>query len=121
MVKNNHHSQAEYEELSKKPVGAKRYDVDNNNEGTGTYFREYLRTDVMPKLLKDLKNEDGKPYNLYTDGLKIYTTLNAKMQQFAEESVVAHMEKLQKQFDQHWKNANTEKPWGDDKWIDKQV
>jgi penicillin-binding protein 1A len=121
MVKNNHLSQAEYEELSKKPVGAKRYDVDNNNEGTGTYFREYLRTDVMPKLLKDLKNEDGKPYNLYTDGLKIYTTLNAKMQQFAEESVVAHMEKLQKQFDQHWKNANTEKPWGDDKWIDKQV
>ncbi|HLP94302.1 MAG TPA: transglycosylase domain-containing protein [Saprospiraceae bacterium] len=121
MVKNNHLSQAEYDELSKKPVGAKRYDVDNNNEGTGTYFREYLRTDVMPKLLKDLKNEDGKPYNLYTDGLKIYTTLNAKMQQFAEESVLTQMEKLQKQFDQHWKNVKGEKPWGDDKWIDKQV
>lgn len=121
MVKNNHLSQAEYDELSKKPVGAKRYDVDNNNEGTGTYFREHLRTDVMPKLLKDLKNEDGKPYNLYTDGLKIYTTLNAKMQQYAEESVLAQMEKLQKQFDQHWKNVKGEKPWGDDKWIDKQV
>lgn len=121
MVKNEHLTQAEYDELSKKPVGAKRYDVDNNNEGAGTYFREYLRTDVMPKLLKDLKNEDGKPYNLYTDGLKIYTTLNAKMQQYAEESVLTHMEKLQKQFDQHWKNSKTEKPWGDDKWIDKQV
>lgn len=121
MVKNGHLSQQEYDDLSKKPVGAKRYNVDNNNEGTGTYFREHLRTDVMPKLLKDLRNTDGKPYNLYTDGLKIYTTLHSKMQQFAEESVQAHMQKLQKQFDQHWKNYKQEKPWGDDKWIDKQV
>ncbi len=121
MVNNGHLTQAEYDELSKKPVGAKRHNVDSNNEGTGTYFREHLRTDVMPKILKDLRNADGKPYNLYTDGLKIYTTLNSKMQQFAEESVQAHMQKLQKQFDQHWKNYKQEKPWGDDKWIDKQV
>lgn len=121
MVKNGHLTQKEYDDLSQKPVGAKRYDVDNNNEGTGTYFREHLRTDVMPKLLKNLKNEDGKPYNLYTDGLKIYTTLHSTMQQYAEEAVLKHMEKLQKQFDQHWKNYKQEKPWGDDKWIDKQV
>jgi penicillin-binding protein 1A len=121
MVKNNHLTQAEYDELSKKPVGAKRYNVDSNNEGTGTYFREHLRTEVMPKILKDLKNEDGKPYNLYTDGLKIYTTIDAKMQQFAEESVQKHMQGLQKQFDAHWKNYTLEKAWGDDKWIDKQV
>ncbi len=121
MVNNGHLTQAEYEELSKKPVGAKRYNVDSNNEGTGTYFREHLRTDVMPKILKDLKNADGKPYNLYTDGLKIYTTLNSKMQQFAEESVQKHMQGLQKQFDAHWKNYKLEKPWGDDKWIDKQI
>jgi len=121
MVNNGHLTQAEYDELSKKPVGAKRYNVDSNNEGTGTYFREHLRTDVMPKILKDLKNEDGKPYNLYTDGLKIYTTLNAKMQQYAEESVQKHMQGLQKQFDTHWKNYKLEKAWGDDKWIDKQV
>jgi len=121
MVKNGHLTQAEFDELSKKPVGAKRHNVDSNNEGTGTYFREHLRTDVMPKILKDLKNADGKPYNLYTDGLKIYTTLNSKMQQFAEESVQAHMQKLQKQFDQHWKNYKLEKPWGDDKWIEKQI
>jgi len=121
MVNNGHLTQAEYDELSKKPVGAKRYNVDSNNEGTGTYFREHLRTDVMPKILKDLRNPDGKPYNLYTDGLKIYTTLNSKMQQFAEESVLTHMEKLQKQFDTHWKNYKLEKAWGDDKWIDKQI
>jgi len=121
MVNNGHLTQAEYDELSKKPVGAKRYNVDSNNEGTGTYFREHLRTDVMPKILKDLKNADGKPYNLYTDGLKIYTTLNSKMQQFAEESVQKHMQGLQKQFDAHWKNYKLEKAWGDDKWIDKQI
>lgn len=121
MVKNGHLTEKEYEELSKKPVGAKRYNVDSNNEGAGTYFREHLRTDVMPKILKDLKNADGKPYNLYTDGLKIYTTLNSQMQQFAEESVKKHMQGLQKQFDTHWKNYKQEKAWGDDKWIDKQV
>lgn len=121
MVKNGHLTQKEYDELSKKPVGAKRFDVDNNNEGTGTYFREHLRTDVMPDILKDLRNEDGKPYNLYTDGLKIYTTLDSRMQLIAEDAMVKHMQNLQKLFDQHWKNYKQEKPWGDDKWIDKQV
>lgn len=121
MVRNNHLTQAEYDELSKKPVGAKNYNLDGNNEGTGMYFREYLRTDIMPQILKNLKNEDDKPYNLYTDGLKIYTTLNSKMQQFAEEAVQKHMGELQKQFDQHWKGYKAEKPWGDDKWIEQQV
>ncbi|MFN0216752.1 MAG: transglycosylase domain-containing protein [Saprospiraceae bacterium] len=121
MVKNGHLNQEEYDELSRKPVGAKRYNVDNNNTGVGTYFREHLRTDVMPKILKDVKNPDGKPYNLYTDGLKIYTTLDSKMQQLAEQSVQTHMQKLQDQFDKHWKNYKQEKAWGDDKWIDKQI
>jgi penicillin-binding protein 1A len=117
MVKNNHLTQKEYDELSEKPVGAKRYNVDSNNDGTGTYFREYLRTSVMPKLLKNIQKEDGSNYNLYTDGLKIYTTLHSKMQQYAEESVQKHMQELQKQFNQHWKNYKQEKPWGDDRWI----
>ncbi|HRI59524.1 MAG TPA: transglycosylase domain-containing protein, partial [Saprospiraceae bacterium] len=118
MVKNGDLTQEQYDELSKKPVGAKYYNVDSNNEGTGTYFREYLRTDVMPKLLeKYRKEEEEGKYNLYTDGLKIYTTLHSKMQQYAEEAVQKHMGDLQKQFDQHWKNYKKEKPWGDDKWV----
>ena len=121
MVRNNHLTQTEYEELSKKPVGAKNYNLDGNNEGVGMYFREYLRTDVMPKILKNIKNEDDEPYNLYTDGLKIYTTLDSKIQQYAEEAVQKHMGELQKQFDDHWKGYKTEKPWGDDKWIDQQL
>ena len=121
MVKNGDLTEKEYQEASNKPVGAKRYNVDNNNDGTGTYFREHLRTDVMPALLETHRREDGSKYNLYTDGLKIYTTLHSKMQQFAEEAVQKHMGELQRQFDQHWKNYKTEKPWGDDKWIDLQV
>lgn len=121
MVKNGHLTEKEFNDLSAKPVGAKRYTSDGNNEGTGTYFREHLRTDVMPQLLKKIGQEDGNTYNLYTDGLKIYTTLNSKMQQYAEEAVEEHMSKLQKQFDDHWKNAGKERPWGDDKWIEETV
>lgn len=117
MVKNEHLTQQEFEELSKKPVGAKYYNVDSNNEGAGTYFREYLRTDVMPKLLGKYRKDEEEKYNLYTDGLKIYTTLHSKMQQYAEEAIQKHMQELQKQFDQHWKNYKKDKPWGDDKWV----
>lgn len=117
MVRNGDLTQEEYDKIKEKPVGAKRYNVDSNNDGLGTYFREYLRTDVMPKLLEKYRKEDDEKYNLYTDGLKIYTTLHSKMQQYAEEAVGKHMQELQKQFDQHWKNYKKEKPWGDDKWV----
>lgn len=121
MVKNGHLSEKEYDELSAKPLGAKNYNVDGSNDGLGTYFREYLRTELMPRLLKDRKDDEGEPYNLYTSGLKIYTTLDSRLQQFAEDAVQKHMGELQGQFDQHWKNEKKEKPWGDDKWVDQQV
>jgi penicillin-binding protein 1A len=121
MVQNGKLSEKECEELLKKPVGAKRYGGDGNNDGAATYFREHLRTEVMPKLLKNYQKPDGTSYNLYRDGLKIYTTLHSKMQQYAEEAVQKHMQTLQKTFDQHWKNYKQSKPWGDDKWIDEQV
>ena len=121
LIKNGKLSQGEYDKLKEKPVGAKKYGGDNNNDGTGTYFREYLRTEVMPDLLKGLTKEDGTNYNLYRDGLKIYTSLDSRMQQYAEESVQKHMKDLQSKFDQHWKGYKAEKAWGDDKWIDEQV
>ncbi len=121
MVRNGDLSQQEYDEYSKKPVSAKNYRVDNNNEGLGTYFREHLRTEVMPDILARYPKEDGTKYNLYTDGLKIYTTLHSKMQQYAEEAVQKQMQDLQQKFNQHWKNYKKDKPWGDDKWIEQQV
>ncbi|MEZ4943129.1 MAG: transglycosylase domain-containing protein [Saprospiraceae bacterium] len=121
MIQKGKVTQPEYEALMQKPVGAKRYSRDGNNEGTATYFREYLRTEVMPKLLKQYPKEDGTPYNLYTDGLKVYTTLHSKMQRYAEEAAQEQMKSLQKLFDQHWKNYKNDKPWGDDKWIEDQM
>lgn len=121
MQKNGHLTEQEYTELSKKPLGAKRYSVDSNNDGPGTYFREYLRTEVMPQLLKNNPKEDGSLYDLYRDGLKIYTTLHSKMQQYGEEAVQKHLQQLQAKFNEHWKNYKKEKPWGDDKWIVQQV
>ncbi len=121
MISNGKVTQEQYVELVKKPVGAKRNNRDDNNDGAATYFREYLRTDILPKLLKDRPKEDGTNYNLYTDGLKVYTTLHSKIQQYAEESVQKQMQSLQEQFDKHWKNYKAEKPWGDDKWIDDQI
>lgn len=121
MVRNGHLTQKEFDELSKKPVGARKEVIDRNSDGPGTYFREYLRTSVMPKILQNIKKEDGSAYNLYTDGLKIYTTLHSKMQQYAEEAVAKQMSDLQQKFDQHWKTYKKDKPWGDDKWIIEQV
>ena len=86
-------------------------------DGEATYFREHLRTTVMPAILKGHKKPDGTDYNLYTDGLKIYTTIHSKMQQYAEESVAKHMSYLQDQFNKHWKGYPRDKPWGDDRWI----
>jgi penicillin-binding protein 1A len=121
MLRNGHLSQSAYEALCRKAVGAKRHATGGNNEGSATYFREYLRTVEMRKILKKYPKEDGDPYNLYTDGLKIYTTVDSRMQRFAEESVAQHIRKLQDQFDTHWKNYKEDKPWGDDKWILEQV
>ncbi len=114
-------SQEEYDALIKKPVGAFQHEDIGNNEGLGTYFREYLRTKELPKILKDIVKEDGTPYNIYTDGLKIYTTLDSRMQKHGEQAVFKHMSYLQKEFVKHWKGYKDEKPWGDDKWIDEQV
>jgi penicillin-binding protein 1A len=120
MIKDGRLGEKECEELLKKPLGAKKYGGDGNNDGSGTYFREYLRTKVMPRILEDLKKEDGTPYNLYRDGLRIHTTLNSRMQEHAEAAVREKMGPLQAKFNQHWKNAK-EKPWGDDKWILEQI
>ncbi|NOQ24810.1 MAG: penicillin-binding protein [Bacteroidales bacterium] len=78
-----------------------------NTEGPAPYFREYVRKQCID-ILKDKKRSDGSTYNLYTDGLKVYTTLNGQMQEYLEQSVADHLSKLQVTFDDHW---NGEEPW----------
>jgi penicillin-binding protein 1A len=77
--------------------------------GTATYFREYLRKELS-HWIESQVNPEGKPYNLYRDGFKIYTTIDSRMQLYAEEAVRSQMKDLQKAFDQHWRGQD---PWGD--------
>ncbi|MGF1556854.1 transglycosylase domain-containing protein [Paucihalobacter sp.] len=83
------------------------YQYYNHDRGIATHFREELRREVT-KILDTLKNEDGKPYNLYNDGLKIYTTIDYKMQHYAEAAMKLHMSKLQRAFEESWGN---QAPW----------
>ncbi len=79
-----------------------QYRSEDHNFGLGTYFREYLRGDLM-QWCREHKKSDGTPYNIYRDGLKIYTTINSRMQKYAEEAVAEHLPQLQKKFNEHWK------------------
>lgn len=72
-----------------------RYRKLDQNTGYAPYFREVLKDEVQA-LLKGLKNEDGEPYDIYNDGLKIHTTINPKMQTYAEEAIAQQMPGLQK-------------------------
>ena len=69
-----------------------------HDEGIATYFREYVRS-FMHEWIEENPKTDGSKYNIYSDGLKIFTTIDSKMQEYAEEAVDEHMKHLQKEFD----------------------
>ncbi|MFE3871401.1 penicillin-binding protein 1A [Flavobacterium sp. ZS1P70] len=73
------------------------FKLETHKEGTATYFREYLR-DYLKKWAEENKKPDGSDYDVYKDGLKIYTTIDSRMQLHAEEAVAAHMANLQEEF-----------------------
>lgn len=73
------------------------FKLESHKDGTATYFREYLR-EYMKKWVEDNKKPDGSDYNIYKDGLRIYTTIDSRMQLYAEEAVEAHMANLQEEF-----------------------
>ncbi|NND33879.1 MAG: penicillin-binding protein [Saprospiraceae bacterium] len=83
------------------------YQPESHDLGLATYFRAHLRAEVDEKL-KAIQKPDGTTYNLYTDGLKVYTSIDATMQRYAEEVVRAHLKSLQKTFLKEWKG---EEPW----------
>ncbi|MGQ0739984.1 MAG: penicillin-binding protein 1A, partial [Bacteroidota bacterium] len=70
----------------------------DENTGYAPYFREVLKTEIKEALL-EIKKPNGKSYNIYDDGLKIYTTINTQMQEYAEEGMAQHMTVLQKGID----------------------
>ncbi|MEX1189034.1 MAG: transglycosylase domain-containing protein [Bacteroidia bacterium] len=103
MLKYDRLSQEEYDSLKVLPIDLSKFKAESHNSGNATYFREFLR-EKMTQWCKDHKKPDGSTYNLYKDGLKIYTTINSRMQTYAEEAVEEHLKLLQKQFFDHWKN-----------------
>jgi len=95
MVKNGFLTEAEGQKYKMLPIDMSHYRKMDENNGYAPYFREVLKNEVTD-LLKDVKKPDGTAYNIYDDGLKIYTTINVKMQTYAEEAVAQWMPSLQK-------------------------
>jgi len=112
MKKYKYISSIEFDSLKMLPLEVD-YHSENQNQGLATHFREYVRR-VAEKDLDFYQKEDGSKYDLYRDGLKIFTTIDSRMQKYAEESMTSQLAKLQKDFDKHWKGK---KPWGDDKTL----
>lgn len=92
MAENGNISAAEAANLQAKPIDL-NYKKPNEDLGYAPYFREVLRDEVK-KILKDISKPDGSSYNIYNDGLKIYTTINPVMQVYAEEAVAAQAPQL---------------------------
>ena len=103
MAENGFITQAECDSISQIPLDMSHFGIMDHNTGQATYFREFLRGELN-EWAKNTKNFDGKPYNIYRDGLKIYTTIDSRMQRYAEEAVSEFMGKeLQPMFFNHWK------------------
>lgn len=105
MKKYEYLSGPEYDSLAAMPIELS-YTAQDHSSGHATYFREYLRGQISEWCRTHIKPETNQPYNLYRDGLKIYTTINSKMQRYAEEAVAEHLGgELQGQFFKHWKGV----------------
>lgn len=108
MYRNDLLTETEYDSITQLPIELD-YSVSNQNQGLATYFREVVKADLIKWTKENLKS-DGSAYDLYGDGLRIYTTIDSRMQRYAEESVDEHMRSLQAAF---FKEMGTRDPWVD--------
>ena len=121
MVKAGYLTEAEYDEYSPRPLNL-NFHVADHKDGIAAYFRDFLRRYLMAKRperenypkwnmskyhqdsinwvndplygwCNKNRKKDGQPYNVYTDGLKVYTTIDSRMQRYAEEAVNEHVVK----------------------------
>lgn len=100
MLKTSFIYKEQYENYSKLPLGLK-YKIQDHKTGLATYFRA-----IVENFLLRWTKQNG--YDLYSDGLKIYTTLDSRLQKHAEEAVKEHISELQEKFYKHWGMDN---PW----------
>jgi len=112
-------SNDEFAKLKQLPIDCSDFNVEDNYDGQAKYFRE-----AIAKHIKQLSEEyeSLEDIDLYNDGLKIYTTLDTKMQKYAEEAAAKQMKQVQQNFNNHWGLRRTqqnfmpgEKPWQDER------
>ena len=108
MMKNNKISRTEFDSLKVLPLELD-FQKTGHNEGSSTYFREQLR-EMLKYWCSTHKKPNGEHYNLYTDGLKVYTTIDSKTQKHAEQAVKNHMTVLQQEFYEAYKGKRTPYP-----------
>lgn len=108
MMKYGYLSELNYDSLRKLPIKLD-YTKTSYQSGIATYFKEQVRKE-LEKWSEDNEKPDGTPYNIYTDGLKVYTTLDSRLQKYAEQVMQKHMKELQAFFNKHWGDRE---PWGD--------
>src|SRR5690554_714252 len=97
MEKNRFLDTATKDSLQQLPLTI-NFSPEGHDEGLATYFREFTRAEIQ-KWIDQNPKADGSKYNIYRDGLKIYTSIDSKMQENAEEAVKMHMPNLQREFD----------------------
>lgn len=97
-------TQQQYDSLVQIPIHL-NYSVENNYDGQALYFRQ-----AVASYLREWCAENE--YDLYSDGLKIYTTIDTRLQKYAEEAAMKQMKELQDKFDNHWFNME---PWRDER------
>ncbi|WP_205503679.1 penicillin-binding protein 1A [Rufibacter psychrotolerans] len=100
MTKYGYLTPAQKDSLQKLPLKL-RYNPYSHHTGLAAYFREQLREE-LGRWVKEQKKPNGDAYNLYTDGLKIYTSIDSKLQRHAEQALRQRMKTLQVEFDKHW-------------------
>lgn len=104
MVKNQYITPEQAEKYKTKPLTVK-YRLISFNQGPAPYFVEKLKPQLLDWCESHTK-ENGEKYNLFTDGLKIKTTIDYNLQYYAEQSVKEYMKNLQNVFDNHWKDRD---------------
>ena len=109
MRKNGFIDQIEYDSIRQTNLDMTRFLRKTHADGLAPYFRMELRKELKFILNNEAERKaDGKAYDIYRDGLKIYTTIDPKIQEHAEKAALEHMAELQKTFDRRWRN---EDPW----------
>ena len=98
MLKTNYIDQATYDKVVAEPIVVDFHPVESVDDGYSAYYKHYLRKEIN-NYLKEYEKETGKDVNIYRDGLKIFVTLDSKMQKYAEEAIKEHITNLQKSFD----------------------